>query len=121
MYRVTVEVLPDGGREPVPLALFNTARPGTSPILTFNVVNASAFFMRGFVGGSRHSKIATLTPGLNGSASKMTVFDDFSPILDYDQILYWESGLDRDQSYTEDIYGNTNGDSGYLDFPPLTS
>ncbi|ESK87235.1 hypothetical protein Moror_5823 [Moniliophthora roreri MCA 2997] len=113
------KILPNGGRQPVPLAMFNVAG-ASNPILAFNVTNASAFFMRGFVGEGRLSKIATLTPGLDGSSSKITVFDDFSPILDYDQVLYWESGLDRDQNYTVEIRGNLGtSNSGFLDFHTL--
>ncbi|KAI3610097.1 hypothetical protein WG66_007270 [Moniliophthora roreri] len=81
--------------------------------LVFNLTNASAFFMRGIIGSFQGLMLATLTPGLDGGASKRTPFNDASSVMDTDQILYWESGLDRDQTYTVDI-----GKSPDADEPP---
>ncbi|EEB89527.1 hypothetical protein MPER_12366, partial [Moniliophthora perniciosa FA553] len=83
-----------------------TCRTSTAsdPSLVFKVNNSSAFFIRGFVGTDGGPKLATLIPGFNGESSKTTLFNDFSPLWDFDQVLYWEGGLDRDQTYTVQIY-----------------
>ncbi|KAI3621044.1 hypothetical protein WG66_013377, partial [Moniliophthora roreri] len=60
------------------------------------------------------SKTVTLTPGLNGEPFKVTVFDDFSSILDFDQILCWESSLDRNQTYTIEIRASGSSGAGYM-------
>ncbi|ESK86018.1 hypothetical protein Moror_9419 [Moniliophthora roreri MCA 2997] len=77
------EFLPNGSRQPTP-----------------------PFFMRGFVGADGGPKLATLIPGFNGESSKATVFNDYSPLWDFDQVLYWESGLDRDKTYTVQIHAS---------------
>ncbi|ESK91838.1 hypothetical protein Moror_10564 [Moniliophthora roreri MCA 2997] len=97
------EILPDGRQRPVARSMAGTIASKTDPSLVFNVTNSSAFFLRGGVDGSGGPNVATLRPGLNGAPSKATVFNNLSPILDYDQVLYWESGLDRNQNYTVEI------------------
>uniref|UniRef100_A0A0W0G513 Uncharacterized protein n=1 Tax=Moniliophthora roreri TaxID=221103 RepID=A0A0W0G513_MONRR len=86
--------LPNGGQKPIPDTMGGSV--GSSTGLAFNLTNSSAFFIRGFAGRERQAKIATLTPGLKGESSKITMFNDFSPLYDYDQVLYWERGTHID-------------------------
>ncbi|EEB96336.1 hypothetical protein MPER_04544, partial [Moniliophthora perniciosa FA553] len=91
----------------------------SDPSLGFTVTNCSAFFITGSVGLAHLSKTAILTPGLNGESSKVTIFNDYSPLYDFHQILYWESGLDRDQSYTVEIRATSGSSGSYIFFDAL--
>ncbi|EEB91208.1 hypothetical protein MPER_10468, partial [Moniliophthora perniciosa FA553] len=113
------DILPDGSRQLVPRTISGLILSTDVPSLVFRITNSSAFFVRGFVGAVQGSKSATLTPGLNGEPFKISVFDDFSSILDFDQILYWESGLDRDQTYTVEIRASGSSGAGYMDIHTL--
>lgn len=67
---------------------------------SFTLSQASAFFLYGAVNHDHGMKVATLTPLSDPSKAKTTLLNDLSSALDFKQILYWESDLDRDQNYT---------------------
>uniref|UniRef100_A0A0W0ETZ1 Transmembrane protein n=1 Tax=Moniliophthora roreri TaxID=221103 RepID=A0A0W0ETZ1_MONRR len=113
------EVLPNSGHQPVPRAVSGVLESTNDPSLVFKITNSSAFFVRGYVAPQRQSKMATLTPGLNGEPFKVTVFNDYSSILDFDQVLYWESGLNRDQTYTVAIRASGSVGLQRMDFHTL--
>ncbi|KAK7040248.1 hypothetical protein VNI00_009714 [Paramarasmius palmivorus] len=89
-----------GFPKPVPRQMI-TSCPRSS--LKFKVNQTSAFFIYGAVNHDHQWKTVTLRPGLDGELSKTTRYNDFSTILDYRQILHWESGLKFDQEYEVDI------------------
>ena len=77
--------------------------------LTFEVNRASAFFLWGVVNYDHFSKTATIT-GEDGQ-SKETRLDEQSTFLDFQQIIYWQSGLNPDKNYTVQIVnGKGEGD-----------
>ncbi|KAK1220824.1 hypothetical protein PQX77_016395 [Marasmius sp. AFHP31] len=78
--------------------------------VTFNVNRASAFFLWGVANYDHFPKKASIT-GHDGQP-KETRLDDGSEYLDFDQIIYWQSGLDPDKSYTVQIVnGGNEGDA----------
>ncbi|KAL0576542.1 hypothetical protein V5O48_005434 [Marasmius crinis-equi] len=78
--------------------------------LSFEVSNASAFILWGTVDSNHGSKQVLFSgPGIT---TKETVLEDNSSALDFWQILYWESGLDRDNTYTVDVL-NKGDRSGF--------
>ncbi|ESK80787.1 hypothetical protein Moror_8504 [Moniliophthora roreri MCA 2997] len=87
---------PDGTTRPLTRQIHTGNERDT---LSFTVEEASAFFLRGSLSFDHFLKQATITPGPNGEPFKTTVFNDYSTVLDFEQVLYWESGLDRDKTY----------------------
>ncbi|KAH8100275.1 hypothetical protein BXZ70DRAFT_179619 [Cristinia sonorae] len=92
--------LPSGVRVPVPLEMF-TATVGES--VSFTVNQTTAFFLYASFDFDRGQKIVTVTPYSDPSKVRTTAVTDFSNALDFVQILYWEAGLDRDESYNVQI------------------
>ncbi|KAJ8085524.1 hypothetical protein PM082_004342 [Marasmius tenuissimus] len=79
---------------------------GSSDGLSFNVTSASAFILWGSLDRDHSIKRVTIFPDPrsgNSTRPKETFMFDIGRYLDYQQILYWESGLDRETSYTVDI------------------
>ena len=89
-------VQPNGTSVPVPLQM-STIVAGES--VTFTLNETTAFFLRGAANHDHGLKSVTFTPQSNPSQAKTTFISDYSSLLSFDTILYWESGLDRDQSY----------------------
>lgn len=85
---------------PVPRQMV-TDVPGES--VTFVINQTSAFFLRGAVNHDHKAKFVTLTPLSNPSQAKSIIINDYSSLLDFSQILYWESGLDREENYSVQI------------------
>lgn len=67
--------------------------------VTFVVSKSSAFFLYGAVnydhGGGKQAVI-TSSDSTNGVATNL---DDGSDLLDFEQVIHWQSGLDRDKTY----------------------
>ncbi|KAF9269192.1 hypothetical protein L218DRAFT_994105 [Marasmius fiardii PR-910] len=82
-------------------------------VVSFNLTKTSTFFLWGTVNQSHGSKNVSIT-GRN--LSKMTILEDSSSVLDFWQVLYWESGLDRDETYTVTVM---NGNNSRLAFSAL--
>ena len=95
-----IEVLPNGTSALVPQQM-TTNVPGEA--VTFTLNETTAFFLRGAVNHDHGPKTVTITPQNNPSQAKTTTINDFSSILSFETILYWESGLDRSQTYTVQI------------------
>ncbi|KAJ8085592.1 hypothetical protein PM082_004410 [Marasmius tenuissimus] len=79
---------------------------GRNDGLRFNVKSASAFILWGSLDKNRPVKRVTISPSPGSSdltSRKTTFMWDVSPYQDYQQILYWESGLDRETLYTVEI------------------
>ncbi|ESK83854.1 hypothetical protein Moror_13492 [Moniliophthora roreri MCA 2997] len=87
--------------------------------LVFKIKGTSAFFIWGVVYNDHHWKTATLKPGLDGAPSKTTHYRDFSSTLDFRQILYWESGLDRDEEYEVEIMSDYDSGKNFMSFHTL--
>lgn len=87
---------------------------GESVIFTIN--ETTAFFLRGAVNYDHGPKVVTLTPYSDPSQSKTIIINDYSSILSFDTILYWESGLDRDQTYSVQLSSLSAGSPSQL--PP---
>ncbi|KAJ8089605.1 hypothetical protein PM082_014861 [Marasmius tenuissimus] len=68
--------------------------------LSFNFSQASAFILWGAVNYDHSSKRAMITWD---GGQKDTRLNDISDYLDFQQIIYWEGGLDRDKNYTVQI------------------
>ncbi|TCD60918.1 hypothetical protein EIP91_009291 [Steccherinum ochraceum] len=90
----------DGIESPFPRQML-TASPGDS--VSFTVTQTTAFFLYGAVNADHLPKTVSITPSSNPSQIRRTIINDFSSALDFKQILYWESGLDRDETYTVQI------------------
>lgn len=71
--------------------------------MTFTLNQTSAFFLRGTVNRDHGPKTVTFTPQSNPSQIKTTIINDYSSVLSFASVLYWESGLDRNQTYTVQI------------------
>ena len=73
---------------------------GTSDSLKFSIKGQNAFQLFGSLGNDHSRKKATLRPdpAQNNSiiSVKTTVIEDISPYGDFEEVLYWESGLDKD-------------------------
>jgi hypothetical protein len=74
----------------------STNKNGAS--VAFTISKTSAFFLWGTLNRDHGNKTVTLTSA-NGTLSKSIPINDYSSILDFNQIIYWESGLDREQTY----------------------
>ena len=71
--------------------------------VTFTLNQTTAFFLLGTLNADHGQKLVTFTPNSNPGQTTATTILDYSSTLDFDQILYWQSGLDRDQNYTVQI------------------
>ncbi|TCD60920.1 hypothetical protein EIP91_009293 [Steccherinum ochraceum] len=87
----------NGTTTPFPRQML-TADPGDS--VSFTLSNTSAFFLYGAVNSDHHPKTVSIVPASNANLIRRTMINDYSSALDFKQILYWESGLDRDETYT---------------------
>ncbi|KAK7040247.1 hypothetical protein VNI00_009713 [Paramarasmius palmivorus] len=105
-----------GSPEPVPRQMVASC-PGGS--LVFKVNQTSAFFIYGVVNNDHQWKTVTLRPGLNGESSKTTRYNDFSTVLDFRQVLHWESGLERDQEYEVEIVNEGGFGTNFMSFHTL--
>ncbi|KAK1220474.1 hypothetical protein PQX77_016757 [Marasmius sp. AFHP31] len=82
------------------------ATEGYNDGLRFNVTSAGAFILWGSLYSDHPVKRITISPKPGSSdptSIKETFMHDTGPYGDFQQILYWESGLDRETSYTVDI------------------
>lgn len=84
--------------------------------VSFTLVQTNAFFLWGTVNHDHGPKTATITPSNSSGEARATPLNDFSSLLDLKQIIYWESGLDRDQNYTVTV---TQTDPGGFSFSSL--
>lgn len=71
--------------------------------VSFTLMQTNAFFLWGAVNFDHGPKTATITPNNSSEEARTISLNDFSSLLDFKQIIYWESGLDRDQNYTVTI------------------
>ena len=71
--------------------------------VTFTVNQTTAFFFRGALNYDHGTKLVTLKPQSNPDQTTTTTISDYSSTLDFDQILYWQSGLNRDEAYAIQI------------------
>ncbi|KAL0575308.1 hypothetical protein V5O48_006659 [Marasmius crinis-equi] len=102
---------PDGSSYEIPRQMVTST---TGDTLTFTVNRTSAFFLWGAVNWDHQpGKRATITSTGGQAQSRDTSLDDESNYLDFEQIIYWESGLDPDQNYTVQIL---NGGTGTPNF-----
>ena len=109
-------IQPDGSLLATPRQM-KTATAGESVTFTFN--QTTAFFLRGTLNYDHGHKSVTFTPHSNAGQATTTTILDYSTTLDFDQILYWQSGLDRDQSYTVQITQLADGNSTNFSFSGL--
>ncbi|THH32963.1 hypothetical protein EUX98_g1184 [Antrodiella citrinella] len=68
--------------------------------VSFTLSNTTAFFLRGALNNDHGPKTVTITPNSNPAQARNASFNDASSVLEFNQIVYWESGLDRDENYT---------------------
>ncbi|KAK1229242.1 hypothetical protein PQX77_007706 [Marasmius sp. AFHP31] len=79
---------------------------GSNDGLSFTVTSANAFILWGSPARDHPVKRITISPKPGSSdltSTKETFMFDVARYLDYQQVLYWESGLDRETSYTVEI------------------
>ncbi|KAL0063620.1 hypothetical protein AAF712_009479 [Marasmius tenuissimus] len=81
--------------------------------LTFTVSQASAFFLWGTVNYDHSNKRASITWS---EGQKDTLLNDLSNYLDFQQIIYWEGGLDWDKTYTVQIFNELDAHSRFNSF-----
>ncbi|KAG7094088.1 hypothetical protein E1B28_007707 [Marasmius oreades] len=74
-------------------------------VVSFKITNASAFIVWGTVNQNHGSKSVKFT---GPNVTKWTILEDSSSALDFWQILYWESGLDRNETYTVSVMNRNN-------------
>ncbi|KAK1223483.1 hypothetical protein PQX77_013641 [Marasmius sp. AFHP31] len=99
-----------GSNDPLAYPRVDTISGGSAIIVRFN--SASAIRVYGAVYHDHGTFIASLSPSAGASSSPRT-FNATSKWFASDVLLYWESGLDRTQSYTLSL---TNGEQNkYLD------
>ncbi|TCD68536.1 hypothetical protein EIP91_010461 [Steccherinum ochraceum] len=91
---------PNGTTTPLPRQMF-TGDPTAS--VSFTLSNTTAFFLYGAVNSDHHPKSVSIVPASNLNLIRRAIINDTSSALDFKQILYWESGLDRDEAYTVQI------------------
>ncbi|KAL0580033.1 hypothetical protein V5O48_001967 [Marasmius crinis-equi] len=88
--------------------------------LTFKVTNASGFILWGSLYSDHYPKRATLTPDpATNTSSKTTDINDICTMLDFQQALYWESGLDHGTTYTVQIANVDPDRDSFLAFNEL--
>ncbi|KAJ8085593.1 hypothetical protein PM082_004411 [Marasmius tenuissimus] len=74
--------------------------------LSFNVNSTSALILWGSFFQDHLPKRVTIFPDPRSNSSdvlRSTDIYDISQYLDYQQVLYWESGLDRNKEYTVEV------------------
>ncbi|KAK1216037.1 hypothetical protein PQX77_021339 [Marasmius sp. AFHP31] len=79
---------------------------GRNDGLRFNVTSSNAFILWGSPNAGHPVKRATISPRPGSSdltSTKDTFIFDIGRYLDFQQILYWEGGLDRETVYTVEI------------------
>ena len=87
--------------------------------VTFTLSQTTAFFLRGALNNDHGPKSVKFAPVENSGQATTTTFLDYSTTLDFNQILYWQSGLDRDQSYTVQITQLADGGATSFSFSSL--
>ncbi|KAG7086232.1 hypothetical protein E1B28_002203 [Marasmius oreades] len=87
--------------------------------LKFKVNNSSAFVLWGSMFNDHFPKRATLTPGPRGGPTKTTDIYDICNTLDFQQVFYWESGLDYDTTYEVEISNIDSDRNSFLAFNKL--
>ncbi|KAL0580032.1 hypothetical protein V5O48_001966 [Marasmius crinis-equi] len=88
--------------------------------LRFQVKNASGFVLWGSMFSDHFPKRAKLTPDpATNTSSKSTDIYDICSMLDFQQVLYWESGLDHDTTYTVEITNIDPDRNSFLAFNKL--
>ncbi|KAK1234454.1 hypothetical protein PQX77_002339, partial [Marasmius sp. AFHP31] len=95
--------LPNGTSSPVTRQIATERRNDS---LRFNVTSAGAFVLWGSLYVDHPVKRVTISPKSGSSdptSIKETSMHDTGPYGEFQQILYWESGLDRETSYIVDI------------------
>ncbi|KAL0068163.1 hypothetical protein AAF712_004823 [Marasmius tenuissimus] len=94
---------PNGTASPVTRQM---ATEGRNDSLRFNVTSAGAFILWGSLYEDHPVKRITISPKPGSSdptSIKETFMHDTGQLGEFQQILYWESGLERGTSYTVDI------------------
>ncbi|THU75486.1 hypothetical protein K435DRAFT_814296, partial [Dendrothele bispora CBS 962.96] len=99
-----VKPMPDGSTRALPQQMFTNAGNAT---VSFTLRNTSAFFLWGDFNYDHTTKKAILTSQKDGSSDIMTI-NDFSPVIDFIQILYWKSNLNRNETYDVQIINLEN-------------
>ncbi|KAH8100285.1 hypothetical protein BXZ70DRAFT_180298 [Cristinia sonorae] len=94
------QLLPNGTRMAIPRQML-TSTLGES--VSFTINQTSAFFLYGSCNRDHAKKVVTVTPYGDPSKAWTTTINDHSSILDFFQIIHWEAGLDRDESYNVQI------------------
>ncbi|KAK7459526.1 hypothetical protein VKT23_009509 [Stygiomarasmius scandens] len=87
-------IFPNGTKAPSPRQMLTNQG---NAYVQFQIQEATAFFLWGAVNFDHGQNTVSLTS--NNGFSKLTIINDNSSALDFRQILYWESGLDRDDTY----------------------
>ncbi|KAK7471914.1 hypothetical protein VKT23_000016 [Stygiomarasmius scandens] len=105
--------MPDGSTRALDQQMRTNAGGAT---VSFTLTNTSAFFLWGAVNNDHTPKIATLSSQKDGQLKNVSI-DDSSSIFDFTQVLYWESDLDRNETYTVQITNVDN--SKYFSFSSL--
>ncbi|KAK1215831.1 hypothetical protein PQX77_021557 [Marasmius sp. AFHP31] len=92
----------------------------TTSSLRFKVNNASGFVLLGSMFSDHNPKRATITPDpTSNTRTKSTDIYDICSMLDFEQVLYWESNLDYSTTYTMDISNIDPDRNSYLAFNKL--
>ncbi|KAL0575307.1 hypothetical protein V5O48_006658 [Marasmius crinis-equi] len=81
--------------------------------LTFTINQTSAFFLWGTVNVDHQTDKRAMITGSGQALLRDASLNDTSNYLDFEQIIYWASGLDREQNYTVQI---VNGGTGMAAF-----
>jgi len=105
--------MPDGSTRALDQQMRTNAGGAT---VSFTLTNTSAFFLWGAVNNDHTPKIATLSSQKDGQLKNVSI-DDSSSSFDFTQILYWESDLDRNETYTVQVTNVDN--SKYFSFSSL--
>ncbi|KAK1221982.1 hypothetical protein PQX77_015199, partial [Marasmius sp. AFHP31] len=95
--------LPNGTLTPITRQM---RTDGPNDRLTFTVNSTSAFILWGSLWQDHYPKRVTISPDPrpnDSGAPKSTDMYDVSQYFDYQQVLYWESGLDRNKEYTVEV------------------
>ncbi|KAK1216786.1 hypothetical protein PQX77_020582 [Marasmius sp. AFHP31] len=101
--KVATITFPNGTTSPVTRQM---ATEGRNDSLRFNVTSAGTFILWGSLFEDHPVKRVTISPKPGSSdpmSIKETFMHDTGPYGEFQQILYWESGLDRETLYTVDI------------------
>ncbi|PPR00557.1 hypothetical protein CVT26_009889 [Gymnopilus dilepis] len=94
----------------------HTSQQGAT--VTFTLNETSAFFVYGLV----NLDLGPFTVGIQpppaqpAGAPVTTTFNSSSRWISLDQVMYWQSGLDRSKQYTVTITNQGTGDAPWFDF-----